>query len=92
MSGRRKAVSRITSVPGDVAGDALQGLDGVEEPATDGDGEEEFDVEVKVEVTGRAGHGVHGDADGAPDISPAGVTPEVLAALTEDDDVDLVRG
>ena len=33
--------------------------------------------------------GAPGEADIAHDISPAGVTPEVLAALTADDDGDL---
>jgi hypothetical protein len=93
---RHELVGGDAAVDGERAPDGEVPLDdaGVE---SSGEGEDEFDV-LKVGVGVGKGErgteqladgGARGDGDIVSDIAPAGVTPEVLAALTADDDGDL---
>jgi RNA polymerase sigma-32 factor len=81
----------------DAPGEATRAEDPGDDPGDDPGENDELDV-VKVGGSMSVGDlaaeqladgGAQGESDIVPDISPAGVTPEVLAALTADDDGDL---
>jgi len=90
----------LAGEPQESDADARGDVSVVDDPGGDVEGNDELDV-VKVGVSMSVGSvgdlaaeqladgGAQGEGDIVADISPAGVTPEVLAALTADDEGDL---